>query len=414
MMGTSVVDTLTYALTSGRSLAGVDYLVLAVGIGFLWSCAFARRLAHRLAVSLCAFMLALVLIEGSVVVWQLARDRTFAWYVWHPNYACKLRPVGLSGVSAEGSLTTNSFGVRGPEFPPTRGYRILCVGGSTTECLYLDDTKTWPARLQDRLAASIPNLWVGNAGRSSLIAYDHLTLLKHLPEADDVDCWVVLCGINDFGQQIHGRYADSVAQSWSRTFSYRLPGLGNTLRRPLHRNLWLSAQFEDLRHRLRYALRGADAPVYQDLRADWVRQRQAKRRGGRTVDTLAPLGAFLDEYERQLTAIARLARARNKRLVFMTQPTLWSWQIDQQLDQRTLGGRFADGTYLSNAKRTEAMDRYNQVMLKVARSQQIECVDLATRMPPSPDVFYDASHFNELGAERVAELLAETVLAAHP
>lgn len=36
-------------------------------------------------------------------------------------------------------FTTNAAGLRGPPLPPPGVFRVLAVGGSATDCLYLDD-----------------------------------------------------------------------------------------------------------------------------------------------------------------------------------------------------------------------------------------------------------------------------------
>ncbi len=127
-------------------------------------------------------------------------------------------------------FSTNSLGIRGPEFSDADSYRILCVGASATECLYLDDGKTWPAVLMLILGDGDPRIWVGNVGCSGTTAPQHALLLEQLPEAKMVDCWVVLCGINDLGQQLNGMYTRITANGFGNTFRYRRPGLGGHFR----------------------------------------------------------------------------------------------------------------------------------------------------------------------------------------
>ena len=51
------------------------------------------------------------------------------------------------------------------------------VGGSTTECLYLDDQDTWPEVLQQKLAPGRPGLDVVNAGHAGDSTREHIALL---------------------------------------------------------------------------------------------------------------------------------------------------------------------------------------------------------------------------------------------
>ena len=61
--------------------------------------------------------------------------------------ATKLEPVTR--------VTKNSLGFRGPEPPRawSRWLTMLVIGGSTTECLFLSDGKTWTDELARRAAA---------------------------------------------------------------------------------------------------------------------------------------------------------------------------------------------------------------------------------------------------------------------
>ena len=91
--------------------------------------------------------------------------------VFHPD------PDILPGVGPEAHFTINSLGIRGPELSSDPSvYKILCIGGSTTECLYLDDCKTWPHLLMLQLNQSeyLRPVWVGNMGYSGFSSRMHL------------------------------------------------------------------------------------------------------------------------------------------------------------------------------------------------------------------------------------------------
>src|SRR5439155_10586195 len=99
-------------------------------------------------------------------------------------------------------FTTNSLGLRGRDPGPmgARGLRLLAVGGSTTECLYLDDGATWPALVERNLTRRLGGepVWVGNAGISGANARDHVVQVKYLlPQYRPVDVVLVLVGVND-------------------------------------------------------------------------------------------------------------------------------------------------------------------------------------------------------------------------
>jgi lysophospholipase L1-like esterase len=403
-----VVDNLSLRLTTGLSPAGPDRVLAGLAGAFLVVALLLRNVGRRLAVPLVATICVLVPIEGGLSVWSLTQPRRFPWYVWPPHYSCLVKPADLPGVAPQGRFTTNSLGIRGPEFNDTDTCRILCVGGSATECFYLDDAKTWPAVLMRILGDDAPGVWVGNAGSSGTTAPQHALLLEQLPEARMVDCWVVLCGINDLGQQLNGRYARITANGFAKTFRYRRPGLGGHLRRPLHRNLFTFTLFENACRRVRVALKGGDATIYQDVKATWVKQQQRKRQ--RAVKIAADIRPeWLEEYQAQLTRMVRLARRWDKRLIFMTQPTIWVERMDEKTDAMTLGGQLLDGRFADGPTRVRGMELYNQAMRDLAVREGVELVDLAAKLPKTTEAFYDDCHFNENGAWMVATALAEQV-----
>ena len=107
----------------------------------------------------------------------------------------------LSGASR---FSTNARGLRGDEWSSGDSYRILAIGGSTTESLYLDDREAWPRLLQDRLNAARggSEVWVGNAGKSGLSSRHHVIQVMRLLEQHPVDAVVVLAGVNDFHNRL--------------------------------------------------------------------------------------------------------------------------------------------------------------------------------------------------------------------
>ena len=61
------------------------------------------------------------------------------YYVWPPGLPKTFQPTlrilpGINGISR---FSINEHGVRGEPLSENRTYRILTVGGSTTECLWL-------------------------------------------------------------------------------------------------------------------------------------------------------------------------------------------------------------------------------------------------------------------------------------
>ena len=114
------------------------------------------------------------------------------------------------------------------------------------------------------------------------------------------------------------------------------------------------------------------------------------------------------------------AKERNLRVILMTQPTMWKADMPKHLeDLLWFGGigRFQSepgSPYYSVEALSKAMKMYNEELLKICRNRDVECIDLGNMLPKDTRTFYDDVHFNEGGAERVAEIVANYLLRNEP
>jgi lysophospholipase L1-like esterase len=368
------------------------------------------RIARRGVLALLSSLLALGLCEAVLRVFS-----PDAFYVWPPRLHQELHPSPdvMPGVSGTSRFEINSIGLRGDELSKARDFRVLTLGGSTTECLYLDQTEAWPHLLQERLG---PRAWVGSAGRSGLHTRHHrLQAEKLLDQPPRMDAVIVLTGINDFSlrlsQDTAWRPADltgpeALPDLMQEAFAIRPPRF---MEGPFYKRTVLWQRVKRLGRALRSGGATQDAPgrVYEI----WRRHR---REAPRVRQQLPDLGPALAEYADDLRAIARSAARHHTRIVFVTQPFLWRDDLPPDL-QRLLWmggvGRFqkeAGHEYYSISALAAGMDAYNRTLLATCR--QIPgalCVDLAALLPKDTTVFYDDVHFNEAGSRRVAEILAQ-------
>src|SRR6185437_6268137 len=95
--------------------------------------------------------------------------------------------------------TRNSLGFRGPEPPADWGRHLtlITIGGSTTECHFLNDDKTWPYLLGHDLSDSFRDVWLNNAGLDGHSTFGHRVLLNDHIKQLRPSVVVFLTGIND-------------------------------------------------------------------------------------------------------------------------------------------------------------------------------------------------------------------------
>src|SRR3989339_1553912 len=97
--------------------------------------------------------------------------------------------------------TKNSLGFRGD--PPPRDFpdhlTVITIGGSTTECFYLSDGRTWPDLLGQNLSRELNRVCVSNAGLDGATTYRHLILMEDYVAQLRPKVVLFLIGINDVG-----------------------------------------------------------------------------------------------------------------------------------------------------------------------------------------------------------------------
>src|SRR5205823_2083914 len=74
----------------------------------------------------------------------------------------------------------NRIGFRGEEPPSSfrSAMSIIAIGGSTTECMFISEGKTWEDILGQKLRTHFPSAWVNNAGFSGHSTFAHIILLR--------------------------------------------------------------------------------------------------------------------------------------------------------------------------------------------------------------------------------------------
>lgn len=326
--------------------------------------------------------------------------------VLHPD------PALLPGVTGPAHFVTDSTGVRATEMQAGDRQRILVLGGSTAECLYLDSAETWAALVQRELMSEGVQAWVGNAGISGRSAAHHLAAMRHYPFAQRrISAVIVLVGANDLGRRLT---LDTLYQPLKG--DERLASTFMGALRPFESHTDTGFRRMAL-WRLVRRVRGAGAVQnVQDTRgemyAEWRRQRLTAptMRG-----TLPNLDAALADYRALLDSIADAAAENSVDLMLLTQPTLWRSDLTAAEDALLwMGGgagfQSEGATFYTPGALAVGMNAYNDVLRSVCAERRLRCLDLARAVPSDTSVFYDDMHFNEHGARQVAQHVATMLL----
>lgn len=281
--------------------------------------------------------------------------------------------------------TRNSLGFRGEERPRdiNNYFSILTVGGSTTECLYLSDNKTWSYLLGKRLKEKFRRIWLNNAGLDGHSTYGHVILLRDYLIELKPKMIIFLIGINDVGQDksVTILKDDDIRNVLARK-SELAAFLLNTYR-------VLKAKHKNLGHRI-IDLKKEKTLILSDEEIQKTLEEYKKD--------------HLKYYENRLLAIIDMCKKNGIAPVFVTQPFL----LGDTTDKTT-------GVYLGNIKYTDhqngvlfwdLLELYNRTTIKIANENNVLVVDLANKLPKDSKYYYDFAHYSNKGAEEIARILS--------
>ena len=302
-------------------------------------------------------------------------------------------------------FSTNNLGLRGDDLvrpKPDDEWRIFTVGGSTMECIILDDSRDLSRVLQETLddPDSGRRTRVYNAGKSGDRSYDHLAMTAHRLAHLEPDVIVVFAGTNDL---FAGLFATDYLHLEPRQLTNRdlLKYLAGESQ--LYRRLYAAAR----RFRRRTAREIQETIEFETNTA----QKAELQRSFAPIDR--PPRVDLDAYATNLKSIIAVARAAGARTVLMTQATTWNSTIDPDAAAWHWMRLRQGGTYNERVM-DAALESYNDVMRELAISENVELVDLARLLPKSLEFFYDDMHFNDAGARVTAEALAAQLVTKAP
>lgn len=297
--------------------------------------------------------------------------------------------------------TKNTIGFRGPEYPdnPEEFLKIIAVGGSTTECFYLNDGQDWPSVMGKKLEEQMPSaVWVNNAGLDGHSSFGHQILLKDYLIKFQPEIILFYMGINDAGRAELSKYdkirlqtidqGPNFLRTWLRNIKILDNGL-NLYRLYLSQKLKLKHQTIDL------AL--ADTLTLPQSTIDKELSHHSE--------------TFIPAYRARILDLVNTCKTNGITPVFITQPAWYGGNIDK-----------ATGTNLRKIKMREGsngelwwqiLQLYNEQLISLGISENFLTIDVANQLEKKSEYFYDYLHNTNEGAERIAQIVAQELIDAH-
>ncbi|MGQ0708557.1 MAG: SGNH/GDSL hydrolase family protein [Rhodoferax sp.] len=319
------------------------------------------------------------------------------------NLNTEIRIVGevMPGFSGVSRVSTDHEGFRVSKpinYKQKKAIRVFAIGGSTTEQIFLDDSKTWTALLQNQLQASLGrDVEVINAGFSGPRAEQHYYTFRQIRQYSP-DVVLFLMGINDWNRHIKER---ALLPEW-------LPDLTSID----FRESLLFIGLKSLRER-----KNSQAPAatptptlriedgsYYSAQNDSLSRPIVRRFQPKNVS---------ENYQLWLEKIAVLCRGSNIKCMFINQPVAYQDRISQELKSRLWMTPPNESYTLPLEDLHSIANLYNKWLLDFSRKNSIESCNLSDKISPTTDYFYDDCHYNERGASRVATEIAQCFLRSN-
>jgi hypothetical protein len=268
---------------------------------------------------------------------------------------------------------------------------VLTIGGSTTECLFLSDGKTWTDAMARGLARAFPDLWVNNAGLDGQSTYGHLILLRDFVDTLRPRVAVFLIGVNDIGLDASNPYDTALTPPSSRLRSTAVFVRDHSELVALAQNLFRAARAKE----------AGFGHGQIDLRTiPHLEHNEAD-----TQATIAKFSVQLPSFASRVAAIVDECRSHGIEPILVTQPGLYGDAVDPAtgVDLSTLQVKGAANGRLW----WRVQELYNDVTRQTARARGIVLVDAARELPKDSRLFYDFMHFTNEGAAKLGDLVAD-------
>lgn len=268
---------------------------------------------------------------------------------------------------------------------PNPDLSIAFLGGSTTECMFMDEENRFPggvgAILERETGKKINAYNGGLSGNNSLHAID-LLVNKVIPLQPRVV--VFMENINDLSTLLYEK------TYWNNN-NVRAP-LETLVKAKLVGKLLKEMLIPNLNEAYRN-FKGAILPHEED---EFAQARGQKL----TVDK----ARFAREFAMNLQIFVDICRDRGITPVLMTQANRIKADPDPVVAAYI--GRYGQDTGISYRDFKELYDLFNDTIRQVGQKNGVMVIDLAREVPPDKEHLYDMVHFNDAGSRLAAKIIA--------
>ncbi len=281
-------------------------------------------------------------------------------------------------------------------------FRILCLGGSTTQSDDLAPEDRYPAVLQAILEKEYPSrkFEVFNAGQAFYTTKHSLIGYATYYRRWKPDLILILHGINDLYRSFSppdyalGEYDDL----WRHFYGSAINGARPV---PFEKHLWRQLMTLQIGP---FPLKNIPDAWYSILRS-------------RAVDYPAERYAAFGPFQKYLDALTDIAQKDGAAVMLLTQPSLYKPVLSPAEEKALRFGSEVCSTlrwgivleYANHTSVGRALERFNAGTLQVAESGKLPVLDAAALIPRDLQHFWDDVHYTRAGARLLGELAAKKI-----
>lgn len=334
--------------------------------------------------------------------------------IWLPNLKYVFIPDSkiLPGINDTSYFEINERGLRGSNADVKDATNILVLGGSAAECVYLDQSETWPALIEKYLNEESGKKYnVFNGGRSGITSQHHLVQVKKMLEHNKwIDIIIIMEGLNDL------QYALSFENGYISKDSQRIYEEAFWLSplkeiKPFYRNTYLFKYLNKIK-KASFSYKLAQDP-YGYSYEKW---RNNRARAKEIIHDQPKISQSLADYVKNNQAMIDIVKSNKKRIIFLPQPTAWDTIMAPSFAQLCWYGWIGksqmdnSGKYYAFSTLKKLLDVYNNALKSICLKNDVEFIELEGRLEKDTTTFYDDCHFNESGARKVAKIVSDYLL----
>jgi lysophospholipase L1-like esterase len=281
-------------------------------------------------------------------------------------------------------------------------YKIVFIGGSTTECMYVTENNRFPylsgQLIEEKTNKRINSYNMGGSGNNSIHSLDIL-INKIMPMEPDIV--VIMHLANDYSALAYDHtywpvgtprselitINDYFPKRPKETFIWHFKGLFKTIYPDIYQRIFL------LKERIIHPKEQTKPPDEWEGRRHNIKDRD--------------FDFMQKEFNWALQMIITACKTHDILPVLMTQANRFKENPDDFV-LKSLSPMLNAGITYETFK--NEYDTFNDIIREVAKTNEIPLIDLVKIVPQEKEYMYDTVHYNDTGSKFVANIISEKLI----